>query len=919
MRPFLIALAPVLYLLGCGSDPATSSAGASSASGSGTGGGPDIDTFLSAPASCAYTCPSDGCAEATTPYACPALGAWASIPHLDACATWDGSYPVPVKGACTASAPTGEALKTPGVDSADPGLRVLPDGRKNRPAGAEWAFNEADFLGGNTSAIARVPGTSYVLTVDTGPDDHAVRAVDTTLIGSGNPVTAAIKFAPPSYLNSGIAVTSQGRVYVATGFGVVQALTFDPAKGTLARTDTDSLPLPTNADGKPWYASGVAVSPDGKRLVVSSVNRSQLLVFDVDTASPTYKSSLGAADLGSKDTFGVYIDPLDAQGSRAYVPVWGGKVVLEINLDDPAKPKVARSFATDRNPQGIAFLDARWMAVANDFGETISLVDRVTGEATSVPVDFEPGRKGLDVSQLAYDVGSSRLYALLAGINAVGAYDVDLTATPPTLTPAGRLSTSWWPSGIVVAPDGALTVTNLRGHPLGPEPADTLDGDGPSGHTRMRGSVEQIPAPTAADLAAGATETTAAVAVGDEAGYPKVTCPGKEMDFPVPPTNTMGPSPVIKHIFFVVRENKTFDSLLGDIAGVKGDPKYTMKATTAEMDQVWTNFRDLARGFTVADNFYNLAVQSTQGHQWTTYGRATDFCERTWSADLRAIPLCGVGDIGRPEEGSLFEWLGAHDVVYDILGEIVGNPAETPAGHNPIDIHYPGGPVQNIPYNDDEKACYTAGRLRVACDLGTFTYLTLPNDHTIGVSPENPTPETMCSINDEATGMLIDAIAHSPIWASSLIVVTEDDPQSGGDHVDYHRTPLVLISPWVKRGYVSRTHIDVPSLHKLFAHVLGLPYPNLLVEKAGLPLDAFTGTPDYTPYVAKPHAWPIGCGTAASGAEKRLTDSWDFSEPDEQPGLGEQVTRWMRGKQLEKLSPRQEAEIEARKAHDSDD
>ncbi len=145
-------------------------------------------------------------------------------------------------------------------------------------------------------------------------------------------------------------------------------------------------------------------------------------------------------------------------------------------------------------------------------------------------------------------------------------------------------------------------------------------------------------------------------------------------------------------------------------------------------------------------------------------------------------------------------------------------------------------------------------------------------------------------------------------------MLTEDDPQAGGDHIDYHRTPLVLISPWVKRGYVSKTHIDVASLHKIFAHVLGLPYPNLVVKNAGIPFDAFTSTPDYTPYTYTPHQILITCGSDATPAEHRLTESWDFSQPDAQPGLGEQVFRYMRGRQLTELTPRMEAEVQARLA-----
>jgi DNA-binding beta-propeller fold protein YncE len=869
----------------------------------------DPSDFLTAPSSCAYACPNAACPEQTTPYACPAARPWAAIPHEDACDAWDGSYPMPVAGKCTAGAPTGAALARTGTVASMPGVRILPDGRPIVPAGSEWPFDETTESGGETSGIALVPGTSFAVTIDTGTDDHAVRVVDSSQIGKADPVKGLVVFKAPDYLNSGVAVLPSGRVYVATGYGVIQALDINLTNGTLTRNDAASITMPM-FNTLPWYASGVAAAPDGKHLVVSSVTDSHAFVLDIDPASSTNGQPVGNVDLGQKETFGAWFDPHDPTGHYAYVSVWGGYEVVEIDVTTPSMPRVNRTFKTDKNPEGVAFLDARWMVVANDYGETISVVDRTTATVTAVPVMFGAGEKGLDVSGVTWDEQNHRLYATLAGIDALAAFDVDLTQTPPTFTPAGRLPTSWWPSGAVVHADGSLTVSNLRGHPIGAFP---IMGGG-DGHSLMKGSVEQIPAPTAADLGKGDTQVQTSAAVGGQPGYPLVTCPSGTMDFPVPPTNTQGASSILKHVFFIVRENKTFDSLLGDIPGVDGDPSVMMKNTTAEMDSVWTNFRALARTFTVSDNFYTEAVQSTQGHHWTTYGRATDFCERTWSDNLRPVPLCGISDVGRPPEGSLFEWIQGNHLVYTIFGEIVGNPQVAPTGFNPIDISYPGGPIQNISYNDLEKACYAAGRLRVACNLGSFVYMTLPNDHTIGVSPTNPTPDTMCAVNDEATGLFLDALSHSPTWASSLVIITEDDPQAGGDHIDYHRTPLVLISPWVKRAYVSQTHIDVPALHKIFAHVFGLPYNNLEVANAGIPFDAFTSTPDYSPYTYKPHSIPLACGTQGSRAEQRLTESWDFSRPDEQPGLGDQVFRWMRGRQLQELTPEMERQIEERKA-----
>ena len=160
-----------------------------------------------------------------------------------------------------------------------------------------------------------------------------------------------------------------------------------------------------------------------------------------------------------------------------------------------------------------------------------------------------------------------------------------------------------------------------------------------------------------------------------------------------------------------------------------------------------------------------------------------------------------------------------------------------------------GGPSQ-IP--DTLSGCYLAARARATCDLPQFNYAWMGNDHTYGLAAGYPNPGIMMAVNDEGTGMLLDGISHSPLWATSLVIVIEDDPAIGQDHVDMHRTIALFASPWVKRGYVSHAHYDVASLHKLMANIYGKPYRNAVIANAPLPLDMFTSTPDYTPYELHP-------------------------------------------------------------------
>ncbi len=634
-------------------------------------------------------------------------------------------------------------------------------------------------------------------------------------------------------------------------------------------------------------------------MVVSSVNTTSLLVYDVAS-----KQLSGTLDLGDYETYGVWFDPNDPTGSNVYVSLWQDYGVAQVDVSNPAAPKlVAHTFATQKDPQSIAFLDARFFVVGNDLGDSFTIVDRVAGTTSSVPTDSRMTLYGQEPSALAYDPSSHRLYATLAGMNAVAAYGVDFGVTPPAIWFIGRLPVGFWPSAIATEPDGSVVVTTLRGHGEGPRPLYFDIGNADIGD-RMHGSIELIAPPSPTDLVTGDGNVSLYADVAARAGEPTVTCPPGANDFPIPSDNMSGPSTRINQIFIIVRENKGYDALFGDFTNANGDPSYVFKSQPGEMDEIWHNLRALARTFTFSDNYYTQAIYSTQGHVWTTWGRPNDFDERTWiesgsRTSARPVPGGGLVDVSRPVEGSLFDWLGANDVPYDMLGEIVGTPVNPPTSHPPVDARYPGGPFQNIGYNDDEKACYAVGRARGFCNYGNVVYMTLPNDHTFGVSTTNPTPETFCAVNDEATGMFIDGLSHSPLWATTLVMLTEDDPSQGGEHVDNHRTPFVVMSPFVKHGYASHTHIDVASMHKIIANVLGKPYQNALVANAAVPFDMFTSTPDYTPYTYTPRAWPLACGGAGMAqGESALTNLWDLSTEDSQPGLDAQVTRWMHGHPL---------------------
>jgi hypothetical protein len=352
----------------------------------------------------------------------------------------------------------------------------------------------------------------------------------------------------------------------------------------------------------------------------------------------------------------------------------------------------------------------------------------------------------------------------------------------------------------------------------------------------------------------------------------------------------MGASKIIDHVFLIVRENKTYDDVLGDLPNANGDASLVM--APGQMDMIWPNLRTLAKTFAHADNFYEDAEQSIQGHFWTAFGRMNDYTERTWLSTwgrgTRGTPNQGLGAETQPVEGGIFDWLMANGVPFFNGGEPID-------GFPSIDPRYLLGAAPSTK-PDTLHSCHIASRARSTCDLPPFVYAWMGNDHTFGGEKMKPNPALCIAVNDEAAGMLVDGISHSPIWKSSLVIFIEDDPQDGSDHVDAHRSLAVFASPWVNRAYVSHTHFDVPAIHKIVAHVLGIPYNNQMVADAILPYDLFTSTPDYTPFTYLPRAWTDLSCNPDTGAEAELAEGWDFSEPDEQPGLGWQVRRMLGGK-----------------------
>jgi hypothetical protein len=839
------------------------------------------DVMDDLPQSCAFEC--GGCAEPVTAFDCPTIKAWDKVPHDAACGAWDGTYPAPTAGQCTAAEPSGEAARKAGPFA---GGVVLPDGHRIQPAGRNVVFAEKDLVGGFPMSVMPLAGTHFALVSDGGIIDNALRLVDIdALAGTGAPVAAYVPFPRPTSLFYGMAFLPPGKVLASGGGdGKVYAFDVDTAKGTLARAASRDVDLGKGVDDSPYFAGAIATTADGTRLLVGPSDHADSVLV-ISLADADYGKTIATLALpGTRAVFDIRLDPFDPTGTLFYATDQSQSRLLEI---DGAKGTLKRSFPLDKNPSQILFLDATYLVVAETDSDVLAVVNRVTGMVEArVPVFEKDAPHGFSPSGMSYDPATKRLYAVLAGVNAVEAYDVGPGA-PPTITPVGRIPTAWWPTGVMTHTDGSLVVITGKGVGTGTDGKQYTWGEG-SITDHLHGSIQHIPAALLGDLAASTKVVEATRRLDELAGGPQITCPKGTFDFPIPPDNQSGPSAQIKHVILVVRENKTYDAVFGDRADLgDGDPKLIMASDVATQEAIWKNARGIARGFTNFDNFYTDAEQSIQGHTWTVYGRTTDFMERTWldiwGRSTRSITT-PTSVVDGPEEGGVFTWFADAGIPMDNMGEIIGGG--TPDGDYPGLLY-----AQNRP--DIDKSCYMGGRVRLRCDLKPFTYALQTNDHTYGGQGGAAAPEVMIAVNDEAIGILLDALSHSPTWKDSLLIVTEDDPQDGGDHVDLHRSLLFMASPWIKRGYVSHGHYDMASVYRLVAQIFGMPYHNEMMRHAAAPLDAFTSTPDYTPYTYAPRTITAPCN-AVESPYSRQAESWDFEDLDDQPGLSAQIMEMMK-------------------------
>jgi DNA-binding beta-propeller fold protein YncE len=725
-------------------------------------------------------------------------------------------------------------------------------------------------------------------------------------IGDPRPVSPSENILKPgdegqvSY--TGLAFSPEGkRLYLSNVNGSIEVFGVLPG-GEIAGLFSIILPSAGAPRREEEIPAGIAVSNDGKRLYVALNLSNRLGEFE------------------SKDgrllrLFDVGVAPYDVVlvGRKAYVSNWGGRRPQAGDVTGPAGKgalvKVDPStFVANEGSVTVVDLDSgetaaevpvhlhasalavspdrRYVVCANAASDNLSVIDIRNDDVVetlwvkSSPADLF----GASPNALAFDRGGGRLFIANGTQNAVAVVGFDPAGRGSRLL--GLIPVGWFPGAIVYHPHlDRICVANIKG-------IETVKGlDEHSGGLgfnsyQYHGSLSLVSVPAASELPA----LTAAVwnnfhreRIADAFLPPRPDQPSR----PVP--ERIGEPSVFKHVVYVIKENRTYDQVLGDMPLGNGDPSLCIFG-----ERITPNQHKMASEFALLDNTSCCGILSADGHQWSMSAFGTDYLEKSFAGWPRSYP----DGMGKDEADALayaptgFIWDNAlrHGKTLRDYGEFAipavrwadpNRPGEPDWAACWREYNHPGGEIVfgcepaieslrpylasgTVGWSMEVPDLFRADRFIRELEeferLGTFPDLVLiclPNDHTSGTKEGAPTPAAYAADNDLAFGRIVEAVGRSRFWKDTVVFGIEDDPQDGWDHVSGYRTTAYVISPYTKRGRTIRTPYNTVSILRTIEQILGLPPMNQF-DAAALPMfDCFTETPDFTPFKAVPNLVPL--------------------------------------------------------------
>ena len=766
----------------------------------------------------------------------------------------------------------------------------------------------------NSGAVLLMGSPQPIIVFNTATGQVVQRFLPTFMKGTESTPSKAGSF-------TGVTYSADGkRLFFSQDNNHVVIANVNPQTGLLTNGQSVELPEPP-ADGRPYYKpkainpGGIAVSADGKRAYV---------VLNVANALGVIDLADSPAKLIAQIPVGNAPNSVIIHGKYAYVSNEGGrpatsedftnysdgtKIVADrkdafaitgtVSVVDLPAGKEVKTVKVGLHPAGMTISRSN-LYVANAYSDSLSVIDLNTDEVVrtidlSVPIAggvFGSGPNGVAVTD------DGRAYVTLGQANAVAAINLQGRDAHPVL---GYIPTGYFPTSIAYDKvQKQLVVADDKG--LGTHvPAHSGGLAGFSTH-QDTGTVNLIPLPNANQLARFSKQVfdnnhwnlTTNIEVGPE--YVDAHA------VPVAVPRHIGEPSLIQHVFLIIKENRTYDQMLGDVAWANGDPSLAVFASAVP------NQHALVRRFPILDNVYAPSRQSADGHPWIGMSGSfysNDILSPDWirsypggnpddaltytpkgflwtTAEARGLTTRLYGEwsnakIAKKSNGAEYTWSDFYSTALCKEGkaphssclvpdDAIRVTSEIPSAAKIMDPHYP---PFNLKIPDQYRMDYWIPefeRLDAANQVPNLTILWLPDDHTAGTTKGQPYPANYQADNDLALGRMVEAISHSKVWAHSAIFVEEDDSQSGVDHVDGHRQPVFVISPYTVapqtpgQGKAIHTTYTAENINRTIENILGMQ-PLTQFDLVASPMfDAFQDAPDLTPYDHLAAAIPLDQG-----------------------------------------------------------
>jgi len=674
--------------------------------------------------------------------------------------------------------------------------------------------------------------------------------------------------------------------------------------------------------GKAWPnekigPTGIEVDDAGKRLYAVTKENNSLYIFDLRT-----NKLLNKVNLGSE----AYDCLLSPDKTKLYISLWGAD---KLAIYDIKAQKITSEIVTESHPNEIIQnKTGKYLFVANANDNSVSVIDakaRKVIEVISTAL-YPTKLTGATTNGLALSEDEKTLYVANADNNCLAVFNV---SNPGKSSSKGFIPTGWYPTNVRVA-GKKIFVSNGKGftsmaNPNGPQPIKKTDNSGV--HVGIseqkevqyigglfKGTLSVIDQPTDTQLESFSKQ------VYENTPYNKQTeALSKGLANNPVPTIQGGKSP-IKYVFYVIKENRTYDQVFGDIKEGNGDPNLCIFP-----DKVTPNHHALAREFVLLDNFYVDSEVSADGHNWSMAAYATDYTEKTWPTSYGSrggtYDYEGSRQIAYPRDGYIWDYAKRAGISYRSYGAFVtkdGPTTKSLIGH--IAEKYPS---YNLDIKDiDRIATFKSDfdSLLAINAVAQFNTIRLGNDHTSGQRIGKLTPTAQVADNDLALGLLVEHISNSSIWKESAIFVLEDDAQNGPDHVDAHRSPAFVISPYIKRNSVNSSMFSTSGMLRTMELILGLP-PMSQYDAAAVPFsDCFTTNPDFKPYRVRPANVDLEQRNVAWNKSAQRSQEWNFAREDAAPDLdlNEVVWKSVKGEDSIMPAPRRSAFVKLEQKKNDD-